>query len=68
VLCCGKSCTVLCCGLQESKCGPISVPYNSFESALTVPPAQLTLSTHPMYHVLQGNRACFDFQDCCDAS
>lgn len=39
---------------KESKCGPISVPYNSFESALTVPPAQLTLSTHPMYHVLQA--------------
>jgi hypothetical protein len=56
VLCCAVPChAVSCCAvLQESKSGPVSLHYSSAAEALAVPPQQLSINTHPMYHVLQG--------------
>jgi hypothetical protein len=47
-------CLHVCCVVQESKSGPVTVQYSSFSEAMAVGPDQLGINTHPMYHVMQG--------------
>lgn len=61
IACCCARCVLsdalLCLchvSLQESTSGAITLHYTSFSDALGVSPDQLSINTHPMYHVLQG--------------